>query len=459
MSTQTVLAGAQPIRHRGLISFRRIAGPAGTVLACTLLVKLIATGKEFVVAGAFGRSDALDAFLAAFLVPGLLINLTAESMSQALVPELVRVRVQQGIEEARELLAVSLGRLCVMVIAVCAAAGFSAAWWIRCVGWGFPAAKLTLTLQLFYGLLPFVLFGAIAAVCGAVLNAAQRVAAPALAQGIVPIATLWGALFLARRLGPWALVWASVAGAAIYAGFIAGAMTRAGYPFRLRWGSVGDSGRVVWRQQGAVLASSLVASGGLLVDQAMAASLAPGSVSALAFAGRFVSVVLTLAAGVASAVIGPHMADLAARRDWSGCRAALRRWSRFAWIASTAAALPMVFGAQALVRLCFQHGAFGASDTAAVARVLAFSALQIPFFAASRVYYRFLLAMRRADLILLCGTVNLALDVILDLWLMRSLGVAGIALATSLWTISTWYFFRICARRVLAQVDSGAVEQ
>ena len=41
-----------------------------------------------------------------------------------------------------------------------------------------------------------------------------------------------------------------------------------------------------------VLLSSIVASGGLLVDQAMAAMLRPGSVSALVFANRFVSVAL-----------------------------------------------------------------------------------------------------------------------------------------------------------------------
>jgi putative peptidoglycan lipid II flippase len=431
-----------------------IAWPVVTVLACTLLVKLIATGKEFVVAGVFGRSDALDAFLAAMLVPSLIINLAAESMSQALVPELVRVRVQRGIAAAAELVSVSLTRLCAMLLAVCAAAGFSAELWIRCVGWSFPAAKLSLTLHLFCGLLPSVLFGAIAAVCGAVLNAARRVAAPAISQAIVPIATLVGTLMLARRLGPWALVLGSVAGMALYALWMASAMVRNGYPILLRWRGAAEACRTVRRQQAVVLASSLVASGGLLADQAMAASLAPGSVSALAFAGRFVSVVLALAAGVASAVIGPHFAELAGRRDWTGSRATLRRWSRAAWIGSTAAAVPLVFGAQWLVRLCFQHGAFGPSDTAAIARVLVFSAVQIPFFAASRVHYRFLLAMRRADVILLCGSINLVLDVVLNLVLMRSLGVAGIALATSLWTVFTWLFFATCTRRVLAHAES-----
>src|SRR5579862_7967297 len=70
---------------------RRIFGAAVSVLAATVIVKIVATGKEFVVAGIYGRSDAMDAFLAAFLIPNLLVNLIAESMNQALIPTLIRV--------------------------------------------------------------------------------------------------------------------------------------------------------------------------------------------------------------------------------------------------------------------------------------------------------------------------------------------------------------------------------
>lgn len=454
MSSQTAPLTVSGLRENRAWTVTATARPALTVLACTLLVKLVATGKEFVVAGAFGRSDGLDAFLAAFLVPGLLINLVAESMSQALVPELIRVRMQHGIESARELLAVSFTRLCLMLLAVCVAAEVAAPLWIRLVGWSFPPEKRALTLQMAAALLPFVLLGGVAATCGSVLNTTQRYAAPVIAPGIIPIITVIAVAGFAGRIGSWALVAASLTGAAIYAAWMLLATSRAGYPIRLRWSGAEESRRVIWWQQRTVLASSLVASGGLLADQAMAASLAPGSVASLAFAGRFVSVALTVAAGVASAVVGPHVATLAAKRDWLECRAALRRWSVLAWTSSATIAIVLILGSDALVRICLQHGAFGAGDSAAVSRVLAFSALQIPFFAASRVHYRFLLAARRADLILLCGTVNLVLDVALNLVLMRTLGVAGIAFSTALWTFSTWLFLLVCTRRVLLRAEA-----
>jgi putative peptidoglycan lipid II flippase len=62
--------------------------------------------------------------------------------------------------------------------------------------------------------------------------------------------------------------------------------------------------------------------------------------------------------------------------------------------------------------------------------------------------------MRRSDLILYCGILNLGLDIVLNLLLMRWFGVAGIALATSLWTVSTLLFLWFWTRRLLRSVPS-----
>jgi putative peptidoglycan lipid II flippase len=118
-------------------------------------------------------------------------------------------------------------------------------------------------------------------------------------------------------------------------------------------------------------------------------------------------------------------------------------------------AVALMAGSHLLIGVAFERGAFGKQDTAVVAPVLAMYSIQIPFFVCSRVFYRFLVAMRRTDLILYCGMLNLALDVVLNLVLMRSLGVAGIALATSLWTVSTFFFLWYWTRRLLRAADPG----
>jgi putative peptidoglycan lipid II flippase len=202
-----------------------------------------------------------------------------------------------------------------------------------------------------------------------------------------------------------------------------------------------------------VLLSGVVSSGGLLVDQSMAAMLPSGSVSALVYANRFVGVVITLLAGAVSTAIVPYFSRMIACRDWAGCRHTLRTWVRLTAFISLPIAVLLIAGARPLVRVAFQHGNFGPRDTSVVASVLAMYAIQIPFFVTSRVYYRFLVAMRRTDLILYCGILNLGLDVVLNLILMRWFGVAGIALATSLWTVSTLFYLWYWSRKLLARAS------
>jgi putative peptidoglycan lipid II flippase len=213
-----------------------------------------------------------------------------------------------------------------------------------------------------------------------------------------------------------------------------------GYRFRLWWYGMTEATREVAYQYGPVLLSGVVASGGLLVDQSMAAMLPSGSVSALVYAGRFVGVALALLGGAFSTAVTPYFSRMIAHRDWTGCRKTLHTWVRLTALIATPITAVLIAGSHLLIRVTLQHGTFGPHDTAVVAPVLAMYALQIPFFVSSRVFYRFLVAMRRTDLILYCGTLNLGLDVVLNLILMRWIGIAGIALATSLWTVSTFFF-------------------
>ena len=277
---------------------RRIFRAAMILTLAGVLVKVVATAKEFVVAGVFGRSDAMDAFLIAYLVPGLLVNLFSDSMNQALIPTLVRVKEVDGHLKAQNLLSNAIVWTCILatggslVMAVAARLSFPQ------IFPHFPADKLLLTEQLFHGLLPVVLLGSIASNCTAVVNTVERFAMPALAMVSTPLVIILCMWSLAPWLGIWSLVYANLTGELVRVLLMVWFMHRHGFRFDLQWYGFSPAFKEVVRQYGLVLLSGLVASGGLLVDQAMAATLSSGSVSTLVYANRFVGVVLNLLAGI-----------------------------------------------------------------------------------------------------------------------------------------------------------------
>src|SRR5271169_4676630 len=164
---------------------RRIFRAAASVTAAGILVKAVATFKEFTVAGVYGRSDAMDAFVAAILIPNLLVNLISESMNQALVPTLVRVREQEGHDRAQQLLSSAMLWTCVLLGAASVLMAVAARGFFPLIASHFPAEKLDLSIRLFYVLLPVVLITGIATNCTAVLNTFDRFAWPALAPIVI----------------------------------------------------------------------------------------------------------------------------------------------------------------------------------------------------------------------------------------------------------------------------------
>jgi putative peptidoglycan lipid II flippase len=137
--------------------------------------------------------------------------------------------------------------------------------------------------------------------------------------------------------------------------------------------------------------------------------------------------------------------------DWNGCRHTLKRYSLL--IAATA--FPIMFVTMAFSRpviaLLFQRGAFTSMDTDLVSRVQICYAVQIPFYICGMLFVRFLLAVRRTDLLLYGALANLALDIVLNVLLMKFWGVAGIALSTSLVYCFSFLFVAIWSIRILAK--------
>jgi len=85
-----------------------------------------------------------------------------------------------------------------------------------------------------------------------------------------------------------------------------------------------------------------------------------------------------------------------------------------------------------LVRLLFQRGAFTAADTLVTARIQAFYMLQAPFHLGSIVLVRFVTASNGNRFLVWVSSLNAVANVIGNYVLSARLGVAGIALSTSL---------------------------
>lgn len=167
-----------------------------------------------------------------------------------------------------------------------------------------------------------------------------------------------------------------------------------------------------------------------LVDNAFAAQLGEGAVATLGYANRIVALLSGLAATTTARAVLPVLSHTVAEGKWRLGRIQSLQWAGLIFLATGSTVFLAQFLSPSVVALLFQRGAFTANDTAAVARVLQFGLLQLPFYCSGIVLVQWFAATGRYRLLAGLGGLGIIMKVVLNAAFTPILGVAGIALST-----------------------------
>jgi putative peptidoglycan lipid II flippase len=319
------------------------------------------------------------------------------------------------------------------------------------LGSGFGAEKLALTRDLYFVLLPILFLNGLSVLLSSILNAIDRFALATWAQFMTPLTTIVTLLWLGALWGIYALTVGTVAGFAIEAMLLARSLTRQGISLQPRWNGVSPALRQVQREYMAMIAGALLMSGMGAVDQAMAAMLDSGSVAALSFGNRIVAMLLSVAAGLWVAVL-PFFSRMAAKNDWQGIRHTLNTYTKLVLAAGIPVVLLLAYFSEPIVSLLFERGAFTARDTGLVSEVQAYYFLQIPFYVLSLLMMRLVSSLNANRWLVLVAGIGFSLNIIMNYVFMQWLGVAGIALSTSLIYVTLFICLRLIINRLMPVV-------
>jgi putative peptidoglycan lipid II flippase len=444
------------VSRLGASSHRKVLSAAAIVAAFTFSAKIASAVKELVVASQFGTSDAVDAFLLAFLMPSFAMSVVGGSLNSALLPAYVELRERQGQPAAQRLLSsvmtLSLGILVVVATVLAALVPRI----LPIVSNVIAGEKLTLTTELSYLLLPCLVLAGTTSSWSAVLNAHGKFARAASAPLAIPILSIVGLLALGSRWGIHALAVGTVAGFAVEAALVGSALRREGVRLVPRWTGLTPPVRRVLAQYAPMAAGGLVMSTNSVVDSLMAARLTPGSVASLGYANKLVAFGMGIGAVSLSSAVFPHFSRLVATRDWDRLRRTLRQYV----VAMLALTIPVtvagVLASRPIVRLLYERGAFTVADTVVVGEMQALYLLQIPFHLTGLLFVKFVSATAQNRVLMWVSAASTIVNVAANVLLVRWLGPAGIALATSIVYVFTFTVLALWTRSRLARLGAGA---
>lgn len=419
----------------------RLARAAGLAGLATLTSRVLGLVREQVLAAMFGAGNEMDAFLVAFRVPNLVRDLFAEgAMSAAFVPTFTQHLAKAGKAAAWRLGNHVLNALLV-VTGVVVIVGYVYTEPLVTLYAGRFAdvpGKLELTVQLARVMLPFLTLVALAAAVMGMLNSLRHYFLPALAPATFNVVTIAFALALTPAMPAlglpriMSLAIATLVGGVTQVALQWPSLHREGFRYRptLDLQDPGLHRVLVLMGPGTVgLAATQL---NLFVSTLLATGEGTGAVSWLQYAFRVMYLPLGLfGVSIATAVL-PEAARHASVDDRAAVRDTVVRGLSLMVMVNIPAMCGLLVLAPEIIRLLLERGRFGAADTAATATALRYYAVGLAGYSTARIASPVFYALGRSSVPVTLSVVSVTTNLILSLVLVRAMGFAGLALATSL---------------------------
>jgi len=409
---------------------RRILAASMRVGGATVLARGAFVIRELVVAYALGTSPQLGAFLLAAVIPTYVAQAFSGALPAAFVPAFVHAREDGGMATAARLLGAAVILVAGLLIALAVPVIALFPLYLQSAAAKFSPGDRQLAMGLLLILGPYTLLRGLAALWGATLNACRVFVLPGLTPALTPLLTA-AVLLTIRGAGVEALAWTMTLGAVVETAIIAVAVRAAGVAIRPRWPGYLPEIRQLVRQFLPMIVGSAVLGATTFVDQSMAATLSPASISVLYYANLLVLLPVLVAGGTLGTAALPYASEMATTRQWPALGHMVVVYLRYIALVTIPLTVALIVFAPSVVALVFHRGAFTAADGMAVGEVVRYLAAQVPFSLGAVILIQVISALRRTDILLWSAVLSLILKVILNYLLIGPLGLAGIALSTS----------------------------
>jgi putative peptidoglycan lipid II flippase len=140
---------------------------------------------------------------------------------------------------------------------------------------------------------------------------------------------------------------------------------------------------------------------------------------------------------------------MVALADWGGVRHTLITYARLIILITLPLTMILIYFSEPVVRIMFQRAAFTEADTQLVASVQALHLLQVPVFVLEILTVKLISALKANQILMWGAGINLLFNIACNYVLMKWLGVAGIALSTSLMYLVSTTFLLVMALRLM----------
>ncbi|NCC50841.1 MAG: murein biosynthesis integral membrane protein MurJ [Spartobacteria bacterium] len=417
---------------------RKVIRAAGLISIFTSSSRALGFIRDVLMAGFFGTSICMSAFVVAFTIPNLFRRLFGEgALSASFIPVFVAVRQREGDAGAWQMAYKVITMLAVLLV------GLVVLGWVLIGGAmriGTLSEKALVILPLLRIMLPYMIFICLAALSMAILNSFRHFAIPAATPcllNIIWIITILAVFpFLADEpyLRIRAVAWAILIAGVVQLGAQLPVLVRFGYRFHFSWAWNDRRVANMLKLMGPAALGLAVTQFNVLIDRLLASWIGEWAPASLYFSERLIYFPLGIFATALGTVLLPTFSSHAADEDMAGMRETLNHSLRNLMFVMIPAAIGLFVLAFPIIRLCFQWKEFTDQSTWLTAVALQCYAPGLVVFSLAKIFVPAFYGQQDTLTPVKVGVITVVLNIVLNLVFVFTLPVywkhAGLACAT-----------------------------
>lgn len=440
------------------MSKKALIKSTGTISIAVVISRVLGLIRDIVIAGCFGTAMYAQAFVVAFRIPNLLRDLVGEgATNSAFVPVLTDELTKKGKGEFFKLAQVILNIMVIVLTVLTVIGIFAAPVIVRLIAPGFTVdkEKFELTVTLTRIIFPFLLLVGLWAYAMGILNSLGKFAAPAFGPCFLNLSIILCAKWFGENV--FGLASGVLAGGVLQLFLQFPSLYSSGWRFRLTT----DISHPKAKRIGTLLVPRALGACVYQVDVFISTILASlswivgeGAVPALYYANRLWQLPLAIFGIALAQAALPTMSKHVALND----TAKLKETISFSLKVLAFILIPSSVGLMVLsspiTKVLLQRGAFTDYSTMITSNALFFYAFGLVTCGGVKVMVSAFYSMHDTMTPVKTALVALAINIALSLTLMFPLKLGGLALATSVSSISNFVILYILLEKRLGDIGT-----
>lgn len=403
-----------------------------------IVAKVFGFMREVVLSNTYGASNISDAYLIANSLPIEIFGIVSVGVTAGFIPLYNRVEIERGLMEADKFTANLMNLLFVFSLIICVLVIVFARPIVRLFALGFDQETLGLAVGFTQITILGIVFLSMNAVMVPYLNVKHHFVIPSMV-GIPASIGIVGGILLSEQISIQMLAIGTLIGFFLQTVLLVPSLSAAGFTHRpiLRWSDPFVKSMIMLSIPMIVGTSANQVN--FLVDRTIASTLEVGAISALNYASRlngfahglFIFPVITL--------LYPRLSKLALEKDVDQLNRALHK----GMIVISILVVPVTIGGMMLskevVSILFMRGAFDERALLMTTAAVSFYLIGIIGLAYKEIFSRVYFSFGNTWLPVRNTLITVGVNIVLNIILSALMGLAGLALATSLSNTITAY--------------------